>query len=268
MKEKKYCKFCGESIEKDALVCCKCGRQVETAKIQKEESQTVESKNSENAKFYEQEWFMWIMLILFAPLGIFFMFKFNKRLSQKSKIIISILFAILFLIVIVGNSNNSTSIDDNKIENNGTTSNNNNSTNSNNNNNSSSSKKDHYSFNETFEFDDLEITIGNQYSFTTVSNQYSEHNQKSVVKLPITVKNISNDTHGLNMFYYNVYGSNGTETDTVSSYFDDNIDFAGDLRSGASYTKYLHFLYDGNGTYTIEFKNWTEKITVEFQIQK
>ena len=70
------------------------------------------------------------------------------------------------------------------------------------------------------------------------------------------------------MFYYDVYGSQGTEVKSLNSYFDENIDDAGDLRSGASYTKYIYFLYDGNGKYDIEFDNWSEHKVVEFNITK
>ena len=128
--------------------------------------------------------------------------------------------------------------------------------------------KNEYGFNETFEFDGLEITIGSEYEFTTVNNRYSEYNNQVTIKLPITVKNISQETTGLNMFYYDVYGSQGTEVKSLNSYFDENIDDAGDLRSGASYTKYIYFLYDGNGKYDIEFDNWSEHKVVEFNITK
>ncbi len=123
--------------------------------------------------------------------------------------------------------------------------------------------------NEVFVFDDLEITLGSDISFTKLKNRYSENNGKDVVKMPITVKNIKNETHGLNMFYYNIYGSQGTEVDNVASYFDeDSIEYAGDLRPGSSYTKYLYFIYDGDGNYAIEFNNFSSKKTVEFNIKK
>ena len=127
---------------------------------------------------------------------------------------------------------------------------------------------DVYGFDETFVWDDLEITIGSNYSFTTVDNRYSDFNGQTTIQLPITVKNLSSETHSINMFMYTIYNSSGTEAEDVDSYFDDAVDFAGDLRSGASYTKYLYFLYDGDGTYAIEFDNYSEKITVEFDIVK
>ena len=122
---------------------------------------------------------------------------------------------------------------------------------------------------ETFTFDDLEITLENNISFTKIDNEFSDYNGQDVVRLPITVKNIKDETHSLNMFYYSIYGSKGTQLSTVSSYFDDSIDFAGDLRSGASYTKNLYFLYDGNGKYAIEFNEvWGPKTTIEFDVTK
>lgn len=128
-------------------------------------------------------------------------------------------------------------------------------------------QKDTISLNELFTFDDLELTLGNV-SFTSIKNSFSEDNGKTVVKVPITVKNVSSETHSLNMFYYHAFGSQGTQLDNESAYFDDSVDFAGDLRSGASYTKYLYFLYDGDGDYSIEFDDFETEVTVEFKVKK
>ena len=40
--DKKFCKFCGEEIEKDSIVCPKCGRQLKIVK--KEEKSTSKKK--------------------------------------------------------------------------------------------------------------------------------------------------------------------------------------------------------------------------------
>lgn len=132
----------------------------------------------------------------------------------------------------------------------------------------SDSKKNSYTLGETFNFDDLEITLGKDYSFTTIDNEYSENYGADVIKLPITVKNLKEETHGLNIFYYSVFGSKGTEVDEVNTYFDDNIDEAGELRTGASYTKNMYFVYDGDGQYAIEFNDLFNKVTVEFDVTK
>ena len=130
-----------------------------------------------------------------------------------------------------------------------------------------STKKD-LGLGDKFTFDELEITIGSKYEFSKVKNQFSEHNNKVVVKLPVTIKNLKNETHHLSFMYYKFFGSKGTELDGVESYFDDSVDNAGDLRHGASYTKYFYFLYDGDGEYAIEFDDWSIKKTVVFNIKK
>ena len=126
-----------------------------------------------------------------------------------------------------------------------------------------------YGFDDTFTFDDLEITFGRDYTFTTISNQYSDYYGKDIVRVPVTVTNKSTETHGLNMFYYNIYGTSGSKTNNVSTWFsDDSLDYAGDLRSGASYTKYIYFVYDADGTYVFEFDNYSEEVEVELEITK
>ena len=37
MEDKKYCKFCGEQIDKSSVVCPKCGRQLEIIKENKKD---------------------------------------------------------------------------------------------------------------------------------------------------------------------------------------------------------------------------------------
>ena len=68
------------------------------------------------------------------------------------------------------------------------------------------------------------------------------------------------------MFFYKLFGAQGTETSDVSIYFDDAIDYAGDLKPGASYKKYFYIVYDTDGKYSIDFDNYTEKKYVEFNI--
>ena len=123
---------------------------------------------------------------------------------------------------------------------------------------------------ETFVFDDLEICISETYEFTTVDNQFSEYHNKPVVKIPVTVKNLSNESHNLNFLYVNAFGSSGTQIDIFTMYFDDSVIVsAGSLRPGASYTKYFYIPYDGDGKYTFEFKElFSSPIDVDINIKK
>lgn len=100
MGDKKFCKFCGEQINKESIVCPKCGRQLQNIK-DKQESKTSnkEINNVTKPKFYEQTWFMWVMLISFVPVGIFFMWEFHPDMKKNTKLILTIVFAILFIII-------------------------------------------------------------------------------------------------------------------------------------------------------------------------
>lgn len=134
--------------------------------------------------------------------------------------------------------------------------------------NSKTPKNKKYGLGETFVFDELEITLDSTYSFATINNRYSDLNGRDVIRLGATVKNLSEETHSLNMFFYDLFGSQGTELESVSAYFDDNIDYAGDLRPDASYHTNFYILYDGNGKYGIDFDNYSQKVDVEFDVQK
>ena len=53
MEEKKFCKFCGEKIDKESIVCPKCGRQLEKPKHKENEevkSEVKEINFNENQK--------------------------------------------------------------------------------------------------------------------------------------------------------------------------------------------------------------------------
>ena len=119
MEEKKFCKFCGEEIDKLSIVCPKCGRQLQfVEKTEEQEKNELSSAPKDNQpKFYEQQWFMWIMLVFFAPVGIFLMWKFNTTLQKKTKIILTVVFAIFFLAISVGDDDETT-ITDNPSSNN------------------------------------------------------------------------------------------------------------------------------------------------------
>lgn len=110
MDNKKFCKFCGEKIDKDAVICTKCGRQLKTIKKESknEEKKATQSVKEETKQFYTESWFMWVMLVFFAPLGIFLMWKFHSEMKKNVKIILTVVFAILFLgIISSGTEDNS-----------------------------------------------------------------------------------------------------------------------------------------------------------------
>ena len=127
MENKKFCKFCGEEVDKDSIVCSKCGRQLTVIKEkQKKDETTIKEPitNIEESKFYTQTWFMWVMLVFFAPVGIFFMWKFHPEMKKRTKVILTVIFSLIFLIFFaISDYNNSA--DQNELYNNDSSSSNN-----------------------------------------------------------------------------------------------------------------------------------------------
>lgn len=125
-------------------------------------------------------------------------------------------------------------------------------------------------FGDTIEFDQLEITFDRDIEWEVIDNQFSELDGRDVFKIPMTVKNVSDQTHGLDFLYYKKFGPNEEELPTnASAYFEDAIDFAGNSLSGEEVSGvFMVFLYEGDGKYTVEFDKGEEKITAEFNITK
>ncbi|MDR0325221.1 MAG: hypothetical protein LBI19_03890 [Oscillospiraceae bacterium] len=119
---------------------------------------------------------------------------------------------------------------------------------------------DDLTYGDTFIFDDLEITFSADYSWAVLKNQFSEYDGRDVIKIPITVKNLKDETHGLNMFYFDIFNPAGTKSDSISSYFmDDDIKWSGDMRKGATLNSFMHILYENDGDYYVEFARWGGK---------
>lgn len=84
MEDKKFCKYCGEQIDKECFVCPKCGRQIININNNQEKNKSNNINNK--SKIYEQTWFMWVMLIFFAPIGIIFMWKFHPEMKKRQRL--------------------------------------------------------------------------------------------------------------------------------------------------------------------------------------
>lgn len=99
MDNKIYCKYCGEKIDADSLVCYKCGKRLQT------EDNII--PEMEVKALVQPNWktlLTWVSLVLCPPLGILFLWIFNKHFSCAKKIILTLIF--LFLSGIYYSSNN------------------------------------------------------------------------------------------------------------------------------------------------------------------
>ena len=87
MEEKtKFCKHCGEKIPEDAVICTKCGRQVEELKKSNNQQQivinntnsNVNSNRNFNGAFGEKPKNKWVAIVLLILLGYFGAHKFYE----------------------------------------------------------------------------------------------------------------------------------------------------------------------------------------------
>jgi hypothetical protein len=76
--EEKFCKFCGEKIPVDAVICTKCGRQVEELKQDKQNIVINNTNTNVNKNGAVKEKNKWVALILCICLGIFGAHKFYE----------------------------------------------------------------------------------------------------------------------------------------------------------------------------------------------
>lgn len=58
-------------------------------------------ENNKETKFYQKAWFIWLMLILIAPVGVILLWK-NKKYNKFARISISVMFSFIFLMEIAG----------------------------------------------------------------------------------------------------------------------------------------------------------------------
>ena len=262
-----YCEKCGSKNEMTSEFCTNCGN-----KLNKEFSNTTIINSEE-----EKNTFGWGVLGFFVPIAgliLFIIWKKDRPKASKSagiwalvsvvaRVLSSILIILIGFIVGFSEDNDSYNYKESDIDN----------------------YKDNYDYNddydtdskeenktvnagEVFEFSNMQIIIGTDYTFTTLNSSDSTKNGMTLVKLPITIKNLSNDENHLNMFYSNIYDPSDKKLTKQSSYFDDTIDYADDLKSGESYTKYYYFEYTTDGTYKVKFNNYTSKIDVNVKIKK
>ena len=122
------------------------------------------------------------------------------------------------------------------------------------------------SLGSTVEFDGMAIAFGDAYGTATLDNQFSDHFGATVIAMPVTITNNNSKTHGLNMFAVKAFGPQGTELDSVFTYFDDDVRMMGDLRPGASSNGNLYFLYDGNGDYYLDFGFYRTDVEVKIPV--
>jgi len=116
-----------------------------------------------------------------------------------------------------------------------------------------------FELNETFIFDELEITIIDDVQWNVIDDRWSNLDGRLVMSFPITVTNVGDSSNSLNSFDVSTFGPDGIQLDTLRFRGADDCVFdSGDIRPGATLNSVLHVLYDGGGEYVLEFSTWRE----------
>ncbi len=97
MEETKYCKHCGEQIDKECVVCPKCGKQVEELKSSDKNiiinnsassSASAAASVASKGKMRRLPWYLtwfWIFILGMFTGGIYWIIGFVLRVNWKSK---------------------------------------------------------------------------------------------------------------------------------------------------------------------------------------
>ena len=126
-----------------------------------------------------------------------------------------------------------------------------------------------FTLGDKFTFDGFEVTIGKTITTKKIDNTYSSKNGKTLIAVPVHLKNIGTETESFNHWNIDCFGSKGTETDNVNSIFDEtSIAATPEMRPGASVDTFIYMLYDGDGIYGIDFSSYKETKTVEFKVSQ
>ncbi len=116
---------------------------------------------------------------------------------------------------------------------------------------------------ETFNFDDYEITILDEAKVI----KYKENGfNESVVKVPIKIKNLTDDRSiSLSLEYS---GPRDKDIYSFNTHYEDSIFNMGELKKDEEKEGYIYFSYDKDGIYEIEFDNFYEEIDVKINVAK
>lgn len=112
-----FCKTCGQPINEGESFCGNCGApQKNTLSKEKKSSNNnialksqerplpvhmrklspIQSEDMQSEKFYDKSWFMWLMLVIFGPVGIFLLWR-KSKIGIVGKILITLISLFFFI---------------------------------------------------------------------------------------------------------------------------------------------------------------------------
>jgi len=112
-----------------------------------------------------------------------------------------------------------------------------------------------YTFDDYVVLGSFAVKFIDEVSFDTITDPDSGFYGAEVVRVPISIENISHTQQNPNTLAYFVESPAGNTLESISEYFStENIGWAGSMSMASNITTHLHFLYEGSGLYQIWFE--------------
>ena len=89
-----FCKKCGKELKEGALFCENCG-----AKVEENTTGVKQEIIADKKKFHQTTWFSILMILIFAPVGIFFLWR-NKIFKKPVRVIVTVIAVFIALVQI------------------------------------------------------------------------------------------------------------------------------------------------------------------------
>ena len=110
-----------------------------------------------------------------------------------------------------------------------------------------------FALGDTLDIGGLEITLVDDVAWGIIQDNWSDHDGEYYFFLPVELHNASDSSQGF-PWGVDIFGPDGTTVDSITWDVDaDDITRSDDILPGARYRGYMHILFVGNGTYTVQF---------------
>jgi len=127
---------------------------------------------------------------------------------------------------------------------------------------------------QTFEFDDLEITLSSNIGYTKARHAFLDIDRAYVFYIPITIKNIGNSSNILNPFMITLFPPDGISVNYMLNSIELDLAFnttsiltIDRVQPGVTAEGHLYILYAEDGEYVIEFYNFDgDEVEVKFDV--
>lgn len=122
---------------------------------------------------------------------------------------------------------------------------------------------DDFELDETFYFNGFNMNLASNYEIIK-----DENTNAYIIKIPVSIKNISYSDAKFNMEYCDITGPYNERLESLgNNYAEDSIDLSDSIKTNEIVHKYLYIPYKEDGEYEIEFDNYIDEASIKFYIE-